>query len=79
MELYEDLFRFICIDEENKSTVKICVGNNIITNKEFNTIEEAKNYLDYKPYDVLINLMAATIQASHELNKELNKTKKTNI
>lgn len=51
MERYEN-FAIIPVDEEQKGFI-IALGNVRASTKEFPTIEEAKRYIDEKPWELI--------------------------
>lgn len=46
-----DVFTLIKVNDK----VKIALGNTQITPEEFETIEDAKKFIDSKPYQLIIN------------------------
>lgn len=67
-EKYE-VFTLVSVNEE----VKICVGNTQICSKTFKTLDEAKKYIDSKPYELIIN---STCYIMDYMNKNINKEEK---
>ncbi len=49
----------------------IALADQIVTNRKFETIEEAKNYVDSKPYDILFNGIATYMEKLIEIKKQL--------
>lgn len=49
----EQLFAFAKINNK----VRIVVGRNIISEKEFDKFKEAQKYLDQKPWEIIVNLI----------------------
>lgn len=65
----DEVFRLV----KDNDGVKICVGNYLITRKTFKTWQQAEDYLNQKPYEILINV--ACLMAEKTCN-EILKTEK---
>lgn len=50
-EVYEDIFVLVT----RKGKTQIAIRNSIIVRDEFDTVEAAKNYIDAKPWKLLVN------------------------
>lgn len=57
-----ELFTIIKVESNEKTTHKIAAGDAIISDKDFDTITDAKKYINKKPYELLTNLMCLTYQ-----------------
>lgn len=55
---------FLIVNREGKYL--IALTNSIVSNKEFDTYEEAGAYIDSKPWDLLINTIAFAINKLNE-------------
>lgn len=60
MEDFNELFRVVQNPDNEKYV--ILVGNQLVTNKKFDTEEDAITYLEEKPYEIIMNLMAIVIK-----------------
>lgn len=60
METFNDMFRIIQNPENEKYYV--AVGNQLVTKEKFDSEEDATTYLEEKPYEVIMNLMAIVIK-----------------
>ena len=47
----------------------ITIGNNVVSREKFNTITKAKQYINSKPYDLLIN--TACLIAHQTINEQI--------
>lgn len=56
--------------------VKITLGENLISNKEFDTFEDAEKYIESKPYELILN--SAVVLLKFTQNNEKEQTKKAN-
>lgn len=69
---------FSIIKELPEGKCRITIGNNIMSEKEFNSISEAKLYIDEKPWKLLLNSMALMAENVILLNnKQIEQTRKT--
>lgn len=57
---HENIFTILQIINDDKKMYKIAVGDAIISNNEFTSVKDAKNYIDSKPYEILVNLICLT-------------------
>lgn len=53
-ELYDEVFTIV----NHNGEFLIAIGNSIVTRKKFNSLEEAKNYVNSKPWDIILNATA---------------------
>lgn len=67
-ENYEVFTLVTEVDENENSTTKIVIGQYFI--KQFETIEQAKKYIDQKPYEIIMALCG--IMCEHIINKKQN-------
>lgn len=60
--------------------VRIAVGNNIVSQKEFETYKDAEMYISRKPYELLINIACLIFdkRKENEKSKESDKSNKEN-
>lgn len=49
-------------EDEVESEFKVVVGNAIISNKDFFTLEDAISYIDSKPWELIVNLFCYTLE-----------------
>lgn len=72
----EPLFSIVML----KNKYRITIGNNLISSKEFNTIEETEKYIESKPYEILINsaCLFANIQTEAQNEKETQSVEECN-
>lgn len=65
----EDLYGLV-LDEQKK--VRIVTGNAVVSSKQFDTYEEADQYIKEKPYELIINtcLYIADMQKKQEQEQE---------
>lgn len=54
---------------ERNGNFNIAVGNKIITKKTFISIEDAENYIDSKPWELIVNATCCIYDLSKEINK----------
>lgn len=52
VHVHENIYQIV----ENKGSFIIAVANKIVTNNNFATLEEAKTYIDSKPWELIINV-----------------------
>lgn len=68
-------FPFIIIEtnttknEESNTYYKIAVSNNILSDKAFETLKKAEEYITSRPWDLIINLIGLTYQMMKENEK----------
>lgn len=65
-EIYEEIFQIV---EQNK-VFFIGVSNNLVTRNSFATAEEAKAYIDSKPWELIINVACICMDMSNKQNKK---------
>lgn len=68
----EPIFGLAKIDEK----IKIVLGNNIVTSKEFESFEEAEKYIESKPYELIINTAILISKFTQTESKKIVKPKK---
>lgn len=66
----DEIFRLV----KDKDGVKITLGNYLITRKVFKSFQQAEDYLNQKPYEILINV--ACLMAEKTCNELLKNEKK---
>ena len=57
-----------------KGKVRVVVGNVIVSKQEFETFEKADEYINNKPYELIINTCALILKAENNEKKD-NATK----
>lgn len=62
----DEIFNLVKKDEK----VVITVGNYRVSKHEFNTFEEADEYIAKRPYDLIINLSSLAMHLELNKNKE---------
>lgn len=60
--------------QDEKEKVFIAIGNNRISNAQFDTFKQAEEYIGRKPYELIFNI---AYLIAKNLLKEYEKTKKT--
>lgn len=76
MKVHEtkEIFNVIEFDEDKEKkvakTFKIVVGNNVVSAREFKTLQSAKDYINQKPYELIFNTMFGIL--NNILKKENN-------
>lgn len=65
-ERYDEFFILVQRNDE----VRIAVTNKIVTAKTFKTMEDAKKYIDRKPWELIVN----TTIVINDINNELKMT-----
>lgn len=68
-----DLFTFVEVAQNN---IIICVGQHRVTEKQFNSLKEAKMYVDDKSWELICNV--ASLVAQHTFNELKKKENETN-
>ena len=68
---------FNLVSEEDKN-VKIVMGNNVVSDKVFNSEDEAEDYIQSKPYELIFNACILFAQwtikdNNHAEEKSINK------
>lgn len=53
--------------------VFIAIGNNIVTHETFDRVEQAKKYVDKKPWELILNTVAVMQSMLAEMEKQTNK------
>lgn len=59
---------------ENK--IRIVVGNNVVSNKSFDTFKQAEQYIGTKPYELILNTSLLMFKQMQDYEKTIKKTKK---
>lgn len=68
---------FNLIKEQKTGKVIICVGNNKVSKKQFQTYKEADKYIASKPYEILVNVSVLIFKSlQDEKSKQIDKTNK---
>lgn len=62
---YQTIFTIV---ERNKN-FNIAVGNKIVSKLTFVTLKEAKDYIDSKPYELIVNATCCIYEISQTLKK----------
>lgn len=70
-EMY-DVFTLVKSEKEKK--VMIAIGNNIVTRNYFKNTREAKDYINSKPWDLILNT-CAVMQDMLKKNEEMKNSK----
>lgn len=70
-EMY-DVFTLVKSDQEEK--VMIAIGNNIVTRNTFKNTRTAKDYINSKPWDLILNT-CAIMQDMLKKNEEMKNSK----
>ena len=52
--------------------VKIAIGNYLIHQNEFETVEDAKNYIDSKPWELIVNTTCCIYDISKNVEQSNN-------
>lgn len=65
-EAYQVIFTLVT---RNKET-EIAVGNNIVSKIKFKSTKEAKNYIDSKPWELIVNTTCCIYDMSEKINKQ---------
>lgn len=65
---------YFAIVKDEKDKYNICAGQYKVSEKSFDTIDQAERYIGYKPYEIICNLIALFVKL-HE-DEKANKTKK---
>ena len=68
VKLHELQYPFAAI--ENNGVFKIVAGNTIISKNDFATLEEAKEYVDSKPYELIINISCYCMEQTLKENEK---------
>lgn len=71
------VFDIFTLVKPEDGTVKITIGNYLITPKTFKTMKAAEDYLEKKPYDILINMMCLAYQQLRKEEENEKQTKRT--
>lgn len=63
---------FFRVQKKNVEEEKyiICIKDELASRKEFNTKEEAEQYIDSKPWELIFNLSVYTIQVLKTMKDE---------
>lgn len=67
---------FAMVKNPQTGKVIIVVGNNKVTNHEFNNYEEAEIFVNEKPYELIINTACLFMNFSLEQQKQNNNENK---
>lgn len=59
---------FALVKDENEK-VHICLGGYAVSEKEFDTFEQANAYIEKKPYELLINVCAVILTKKNGQNE----------
>lgn len=65
----DQIFGMVKIEEK----VRVTMGQNVISTKEFDTFEEAENYIASKPYELFFNGMFILQNYAKETSKKCTK------
>lgn len=69
VEIYENIFSIVT-DEENNS--HIAIGNDIIWRGSFASVQEAKDFIDAKPWGLITNTVLYIFKKTENLLKQEN-------
>lgn len=72
MELYKGIFAILPKNEEKKE-FGIFVNRGLVSKKIFKSEEEAKAYIDEKPWEIIVSTTQAMIMLNEEFKNILNK------
>lgn len=61
---------FYVIEDEKTGVCKIILGNHLASNKEFDTVKEAQEYVNEKPWELIINLCGIMYENISIIEKE---------
>lgn len=67
---------FSIIKREDRDTYDIAIGNNIIDETDFTDDEEVKNYINSKPWKLIINATIVMQDYYKEMDKQLKNLEK---
>lgn len=67
---------FTIIKRENKDTYDIAIGNNIIDETNFKEDKEVKDYINSKPWKLIINATIVMQDYYKEIDKQLKNLEK---
>ena len=67
-ETYNEIFTLVT---QNKQT-RIAIGRSIVSKMTFKTLKEAKNYIDQKPWELLINVICLVEEKAQEAKNSNN-------
>lgn len=65
----EEFFKVRAVSAENEKYIITC-GNMMASKKQFDSKEEAEDYIESKPYDLIFTLSVAASKAVLTENKE---------
>lgn len=71
----DQIFGMVKIDEK----VRITMGQNVISQKKFDTFEEAENYIASKPYELIYNGIFILQNYANETKKKSTKKSTKNV
>ena len=66
-EVYEDGLFTIVLDKETRKYF-ITVGKYSLSPAEFDTLEEAKNYIDSKPWKLIVQIAMIFVEGVKDIN-----------
>lgn len=64
-----DIFTLVKKDRK----VFVAVGNNIVTHSTFDRVEQAKKYIDSKPWELILNTCAVMQSMLKQMEEQTNK------
>ena len=68
IQIHELQYPFIAV--ENNEVFKIAVGDTIISKNEFASLDEAKEYVNSKPYELIVNLSCYCMEQNLKQNEK---------
>ena len=57
MKVHETKELFRIIEDDEKNQIFIAVGNNVVSSKNFKSVQAAYDYIKQKPYELIFNTM----------------------
>lgn len=69
VHVHEKIFQIV----ENKGSFVIAVANKIVTTNNFATLDEAKAYIDSKPWELVINVTCLIYDMGQKKKKNSKK------
>lgn len=70
VEKYQDIFNLVT----RNGKTQVAIQNNILTKKEFDSVDDAKAYIDAKPWELLINVICLIYDMTKNMNINTEKT-----
>lgn len=61
-EVYEEIFTLVTV----KKQTRIAIGQSFVSKKVFESIKKAKEYIDKKPWELLINVICLVEEKAQE-------------